>query len=106
MENISSYRAHKSKLTPAPTPTTPNFNCNSPPFLIKNKRAANDCTVSWDRSSSSPRSQHPLTMFELCVQKDFQKVVLPFPEIRPVESQPVKQLNPISASATEGLILS
>ena len=27
-------------LTPTPTPTTPNFNCNSPPFLIKIKRRA------------------------------------------------------------------
>ena len=27
-------------LTPKPTPTTPNFNCNSPPFLIKIKRRA------------------------------------------------------------------
>ena len=27
-------------LTPTPTPMTPNFNCNSPPFLIKIKRRA------------------------------------------------------------------
>ena len=26
-----------------PTPTTPNFNCNSPPFLIKIKRRAKNC---------------------------------------------------------------
>ena len=34
MKNFSSYRAHKQMLTP--TPTTPSFNCNRPPFLIKN----------------------------------------------------------------------
>ena len=32
-------------LTPTPTPTTPNFNCNSPPFLIKIKRRAKKCNL-------------------------------------------------------------
>ena len=33
------------------TPTTPNFNCNSPPFLIKVKRRALKMTLSWLRKS-------------------------------------------------------
>ena len=44
-------------------------------------------------------------MFELDFQKDLQQVISPFSEMRPVESQ-VKQWNPISAAATEGLSLS
>ena len=40
MENFSSFRAHKwFMLTLTPMPTTPNFNCNSQPVLIKNLKA-------------------------------------------------------------------
>ena len=39
MKNLSSYRAHKST-----TPTTLNFNFNSPPFLIK-RRDKNECKI-------------------------------------------------------------
>ena len=45
-------------------------------------------------------------MFELDLQKYFQQVILPFPEIRAVESHLVKQWNPISASVTKGSSLS
>ena len=41
MKNFSSYRAYKQLLRPTPTPKMPNFNCNSPPFLIE-RRAKND----------------------------------------------------------------
>ena len=33
MKNVKSHRAHNQMLTPTP----PNFNCKSPPFLIKVK---------------------------------------------------------------------
>ena len=40
MKNFSNYRAYKQMLTPPLK-----FNCNSPPFLNKIKRRANDITV-------------------------------------------------------------
>ena len=45
-------------------------------------------------------------MFELDLKNYFQQVILPFPENCLVESQPMKQWNPIRASATEGPSLS
>ena len=52
--------------TPTPMPTTPNFNCNSPPFLIKIKRRAKNEIYHFAIEMLSLPSNH----IEACVPKN------------------------------------